>query len=111
MSEHDELPDGSKLFASLTTSLSKEQVAQLYGSRGWVIRKCSWHDFEVRSPWAELVIDGESPILLHGPVAQVEKNAATILAVLKESRVSYTAECYGDDNELLSRYVWPTSGD
>ena len=62
-----ELPDGSNFFSALHTCLSREQVAGLYGALGWQVRKCSWVDYEITSDWAELVIEAESPILMHGP--------------------------------------------
>jgi hypothetical protein len=65
------LPDRSNFFSSLHTSLSKKQVARLYGALGWHVRKCSWVDYEVVSDWAELVIEAESPMLMHGSVADL----------------------------------------
>ena len=111
MSDQEEIPDGSNFYASLTTTLSKVRVADLYGRRGWSVRECAWDEFEVCCSWADLVIDGESPILLHGPVARVEENAARILGVLREFGVAYSAECYGEDCQLLRKYEWSGSGD
>jgi hypothetical protein len=106
MADQNDVPDSSNFFASLATELSKEQVARLYERRGWAVRKCTWVDFEIRCPWAELIIDGESPILLHGPVAQVLLNVEAILAPLREAGVSYTAECHGEAAELLRKDEW-----
>jgi hypothetical protein len=66
-----EVPDSSNFFSSLHTTLSRKQVAWLYGALGWRVRKCWWVDYEVISDWAELVIEAESPILMHGPVADL----------------------------------------
>jgi len=66
-----ELPDTSNFYSSLHCGLSREQVARLFGALGWRVSKCSWTDFEVKCPWAELVIEGESTILMHGLVADV----------------------------------------
>jgi hypothetical protein len=98
-----EVPDWSNFFSSLHTSLSREQVAGLYAARGWQVRKCSWVDYEVVSDWAELVIEAESPILMHGPVADVVARAEDLVAPLRAAGVSFTAECYGPepDRELL----------
>jgi hypothetical protein len=96
-----EFPDTSNFYSSLHTTLSREQVAGLYGVLGWRVRKCSWTDFEVRGPWAELVIEAESPILMHGLVADVLANAEEVVAPLRAVGVSFTAECYGPDGELL----------
>jgi hypothetical protein len=70
-----DVPDCSNFYSSLHTSLSREQVAGLYGAIGWRVRKCSWVDYEVISDWADLVIEAERPILMHGPVADLPHRA------------------------------------
>jgi hypothetical protein len=102
----DAIPEGSNFFGSLVTSLSKGEIAQLYGAAGWTVRKCSWVDFEIRCAWAELIIDGDSPILLHGSVADVLVNADRILEPLVKAGIAHTAECYGEDEVLLKEYAW-----
>ncbi len=47
---------------------------------------------------------GASPILLHGPVADVETNAERVLALLERAGVAFTAECYSPDDELLREW-------
>jgi hypothetical protein len=98
-----EIPDTSNFYSSLHTALSREQIAGLYGALGWQVRKCSWTDYEVFSPWCELVIEAESPILMHGPVADVVAHAEELVAPLRAAGVRFTAECYGPwpDKELL----------
>ena len=97
------IPNGSNFFSSLHTDLSREQVAGLYGALGWRVRKCSWVDYEVFSDWAELVIEAESPILMHGPVADLPARVEELVAPLRAAGVSFTAECYRSfpDGELL----------
>jgi len=85
----------SNFFSSLHTSLSREQVAALYGALGWQVRKCSWVDYEIVSDWAKLVIEAESPILMHGPVADLPARVEELVAPLRASGISFTAECYG----------------
>ena len=99
-----ETPDGSSLHGTLHTGLSREEVAALYGALGWDVRKCSWTDYEVRSSWAELVIESEAPILMHGPAAGVADRAEELLAPLREAGVSFRVECYGPDGELLREF-------
>lgn len=98
-----EMPDGSNFFSTLDTSLSREQVAWLYGAIGWRVRRCSWVDYEVISDWAELVIEAEGLILMHGPVADLPARAEELVAPLQAAGVSFAAECYGPDpdGELL----------
>lgn len=98
------IPDSSNFFSMLTTKKSREEIAHLYGASGWHIRECSREDFEVCCEWAELIIDGESPLLLHGPVAEVMKNLPAILQPLDEAGVKYQGECYGENKELLQDF-------
>jgi hypothetical protein len=96
-----DIPNTSNFYSSLHTSLSREQVAGLYGVLGWRVRKCSWTDYAVFGPWCELVIEAEFPILMHGPVADVLARAEELVAPLRAAGVCFTAECYGPDGELL----------
>jgi hypothetical protein len=99
----EEMPDSSNFFILLHTPLSREKVAGLYEALGWQVRKCSWVDYEVISDWAELVIEAEGPILMHGSVADLPSRAEELVAPLRAAGVSFTAECYGPgpDRELL----------
>ena len=90
-----EIPDTSNFYCSLHTSLSRKRVAKLFAAEGWQVREPDdWDYVEVICPWAELIIESASPILLHGPVADVEANAARILAVLEKTGLVFGAESY-----------------
>lgn len=97
------IPDSSNFFSSLHTSLSREEIARLYAGLGWRVRKCSWVDYEVMSDWAELIIESESPILMHGPVADLLDRVEELVAPLRAAGVVFSAECYGPEptQELL----------
>jgi hypothetical protein len=94
-----EIPNTSNFYSSLHTALSREQVARLYGALGWRVRKCSWVDYQVLSDWAELVIESESPILMHGAVADLPARAEELVAPLRAAGVTFSAECYGPEPE------------
>ena len=98
-----ELPSSSNFFSSLYTTLSREQVSGLYRALGWQVRKCSWVDYEVECHWAELIIEAESPILMHGSVADLGLRAEELVSPLRAAGISFTAECYGPepDRELM----------
>jgi hypothetical protein len=96
-----DFPDESNLFGSLETSLTRERLATLFASFGWKVRKCSWTDYEVCSDIAELVIEGENPILIHGPVADLLANHPRIIDPLSHAGVSYSLECYDENRELV----------
>lgn len=93
------------IFSCLHTSLSREDVARLYGAQGWRVIKCGRKEFEVRCEWAEFVIEASSPILMHGPAQNAIENLERIVSPLNRSDVAYEVECYGDDGELLQRIV------
>jgi hypothetical protein len=105
----DDIPDRSNFFASLDTPLSRRSVAGLFARLGWSVRKCSWADYEIRSPFAELFIEAEWPILMHGPVAEVEANVERILAPLRQAGVGYAAKCYDAGGDLLREFRWRPS--
>jgi hypothetical protein len=107
MNRERSLPDTSNFFASLTRALSTAQIAALLGATGWSVRKAGWAEFEVRCAWGELIIEGDEPVLLHGPVQRVIENAEAILAPLRSAGIAYRAECYGDDHVLLGQHAWP----
>ncbi|MGV3723258.1 MAG: hypothetical protein ACO1SX_20350 [Actinomycetota bacterium] len=100
-----ELPEGSNFFSSLYTTLTREQIVELYRPHGWRIRKCGWREYEIRSEFAELVVEAEQPILMHGPVADVVDNAQRVLEPLKGSNVCYAAEAYDDEMRLLMEWT------
>jgi hypothetical protein len=95
--------DSSNFFLALDTTLSQEQVAGLYRAIGCRVRKSSWFDYEVLSDWAELVIEAERPILMHGWVANLPTRAEELVTPLRAAGVSFTGECYGPhpDQELF----------
>jgi hypothetical protein len=102
------IPKTSNFFASLHTASSRRLVVGLFLPPTWSVRKCSWTDSEVTSPFAELVVEAESPILIHGPVADVESNIDQILAPLRAAGVEYAAECYDAGGEMLREWRWGT---
>jgi hypothetical protein len=102
----DDIPDKPNFYSSLYTALSRRDVAELYRSLGWQIRKCSWTDYEISCSFAELLIKAEGPILMHGSVACVLENVETILAPLRTAEVGYSSECYGENGELLQEFKW-----
>jgi hypothetical protein len=95
-----EIPEFDNFCSSIDTTLSRKEIADLYSAIGWRVRKCSWADYEVTCDWAELVIEAESPILMHGSVADLRNRAEELLAPLKAANVVYSAECYSPDGEL-----------
>jgi hypothetical protein len=100
------IPDTSNFYSSLHTTLPRERVAELFRALGFTIGKCAWDEEFVVSDWAELVIEVEGPILMHGPVADVLTNSEKLLARLRQAGIEYTAECYDEHGALLREYRW-----
>jgi hypothetical protein len=103
------LRETSNFYGALYTSLSKQQVADLFRPLATKIRKCAWDDFEIFCPWAELILEAKAPIHLHGLVADVLSNAEFLLAALRAAGVSYSVECYNDVGAILREYTWESA--
>lgn len=101
------LPDGSNLFASVRTGAGAEAVAAAYARAGWPVRACGWAEWEARCDFAELVVEGGDPVLVHGPVADVVANAGRAMAPLREAGIPFDAECYDAAGALLAELRWP----
>jgi hypothetical protein len=99
-----DLSEAGRFYGVLHTTLSRQQVAELFRPLASQIRKCGWDEFEIICPWAELVIESESPIPIHGLVAEVHVNAERLLTPLREAGIAYSAECYGKGGELLQEF-------
>lgn len=102
-----EFPEGSNFFGTAPAPATAEAVAAAYARAGWAVRACGWTEWEARSDFAELVVEGAGPVLLHGPVADVAANAGRATAPLREAGVPHSAECYDVDGELLATVRWP----
>jgi hypothetical protein len=100
------MPEESDFYASLYTTRSRRRIARLFSPPTWKARKCAWSDYEITSSFAELVIEAESPILLHGWLTDYEVNAEQVLARLRSAGVSYTGECYSPSGELVREFAW-----
>jgi hypothetical protein len=96
-------PIRTNFYSSLHTDISRKQIAELYETNGWKVRKCSWVDYEISCAWAELVIEAENPILMHGIVADVATRVEELIAPLRSKGIQFSCECYGPepDRELL----------
>jgi hypothetical protein len=97
------VPDGSSFFSSVRTDWQPEAVARLFIPPVWRVRKCSWTDFEAISEFAEVVIESSSPVLVHGPVADVIVNCRRIVEPLTAAGLSGTFECYNESDEMILR--------
>jgi hypothetical protein len=102
-----QMPDSSNFYSSLHTRRTRREVGALFEAAGWAVREPDdWDHLEVHCPWAELVIESESPILMHGLVADVAANGDRVLAPLRAGGVGFTAEGYGPENELVREWRW-----
>jgi hypothetical protein len=100
------IPESSNFFATLYTKRSRQRLSELFKPLNWSVRPCGSTSYELRSPFAELVVEAESPILLHGSVDDIEANIDRIIGPLRIAGVAFIAECYGVDGELLREWHW-----
>lgn len=101
----DALPNRSNFFCGLDTSLTWRQVAHLYEAIGWKVRKTGWYEYEISCSWADLSIKSETPMLMHGAVADILNHLDELLAPLRAAGVRFSAEFYGEGGELLQNVV------
>ena len=99
--ESDQFPDESNLFGCVTHPEGPKSVANLFAQHGWHVRKCSWTDYEVRCEFADLVIESQNPVLIHGPVADLLTNLPRIVEPLATAGVPYSIEGYNAKRELI----------
>lgn len=86
------IPDKPNFFSTIGVGFTRQQIADLYREAGWQVRKCAWTDFEIKSDWAELILEGESPVLLHGAVLDFPSRAEELLAPLRASGVTFITD-------------------
>ncbi|WP_417384554.1 hypothetical protein [Gimesia sp.] len=65
------------------------------------MRKCTWTDYEIDSDYAELIIEGDETILMHGAIADFDSNASSVVAILEENGIGYSIEHYDQAGNLL----------
>jgi len=104
------ISDRFDFHASLWTTRSPRHVAKLFASPTWQVRKSSWTDYEIESPFAELEIMAWSPILLNGFVADAGPSVDRILVTLQSAGIAYDGECYESDGTLLREFRWNVEG-
>ena len=63
-------------------------------------------EYEIRTQWAELIVESVDPILMHGLLLEDKVSVEKILAVLRHARVSYEGEVYNEDREMLDEFSW-----
>jgi hypothetical protein len=92
------------LFGTVQTHHTKAELAAAFAAAGWTSRKCTWTDYDVQSDFAELVIESDDPMLIHGPVTDVIANVDRIAEVLRSMDTKFLLECQASsDGELLRK--------
>jgi hypothetical protein len=106
-----DIPGELHLYTCIWRGLNRRQVARLYRRLGWDVRKSGWAEYEMTCPFAELEVQAESPVLLHGVVAGGIANVERVLAPLREAGAEFTGECYDKSGKLLMDYGSGTAKD
>ena len=100
------MPEKIDFAASLQTTRSKRRIVRLFRPPIWKVGKCAWYDYEITSPFAELVLEAEAPVLLHGWLTDYQVNAEQVFAPLRSAGIAYSGECYSPSGELLWEFSW-----
>jgi len=95
---------GARWHYAIFGGFDRRRVARLYERLGWEVRKSGWAESEMRSPVAELVVQAESPVLLHGLVLGDLDTVESVLAPLREAEAVFEGECYDGSGKLLKDY-------
>jgi hypothetical protein len=91
------------IYMSLWTEMTRAEIASLFSASCWSSRKCSWTDYEVRSEDnAELVIESENPMLVHGPIDSASEMVPVIRKILDDAGISYSFEAYNERDEIVA---------
>jgi hypothetical protein len=106
-----ELPGRSNFFSTIHTTNSKEIIAALYRTEGWGVRNDGWADFELETDFAELSLEADNPILMHGLVADILQNIGRVLKPLIAAGESFSAECYDENRNLIFEIKSPEASD
>ncbi len=95
------IPEFSNVYGLLSTRRSKDWITSCFKKAGWSMRKCTWTDYEIDSDYAELIIEGDETILMHGAIADFDSNASSVVAILEENGIGYSIEHYDQAGNLL----------
>jgi hypothetical protein len=96
-------PEHANLHGILHTQLNRNAVVAFFAASGWSTRECGFAEHEIRAPFAELVLESEDPVLLHGTVADILVNAPRIAEILQRAEISFSLECYDADGALVGQ--------
>lgn len=97
------------VYATLQGDPDKTQLALQFAELGWDIRKASWDGYELRCNAAELILEAQSPCLLHGSLGEDAQVIAIILKILESTGQPCQAEVYDDlTDALIAQHSRPT---
>jgi hypothetical protein len=110
MKNASDLPANSNMHGVISSATSKDDLAKLFSFAGWEVRRCSWKDYELTSAFAELILEGEDEVLLHGSVSDVLENVSSIASVLRAGGHAFSLECYASDGSLVGEIIERQNG-
>jgi hypothetical protein len=94
------IPTGTNVYGIIDSSLSKEEITKKFSAHGWRISKASWFDWEITNDFAELILEGNEQLLIHGPVSPDYFN--TLAEKMKEIELSFSLELYDENQNLVT---------
>jgi len=104
MTSDDAWVQALNLHAVLHSDSSAEAIASMYRNAGWSTRKSGFDEYELRTEFAELILEGRRPVLLHGVMVRPATNVEDVLAVLRLNGVEFSGELYGNDHALITEF-------
>ena len=98
-----QFPERNNFYASFNR-VNKGKIAEIFANNGWLLRKSSWTDFELRNDWSDLILQGEEENpLMNGVIIYNETNIEKMDATLAMMGGQYVYEFYDESENLLFR--------
>ena len=89
----------SNLYGLIFGKITKQSVAQKFKENGWEIRKSGFNEYEIKSEWSELNLEGENEILINGDIDF--ENFDKLEKLFSKLDLKYSLEIYDNQGELI----------
>jgi hypothetical protein len=89
----------NSVYGIIFDKVSKKTISQKFEKIGWEVRKSGFYEYEIKSSWAELNIEGENQILINGEI-KID-HFSDLEKLLVEFDLKYSLEIYDNEDKLI----------
>ena len=93
-----------KLFATLYTAMTLEQLVQSICPAEWGYEKISGNEFSLQAAGVQLTLEGSSDILMFGELHVELSEIDLWVAEIAKLPLSYNIDIHADEARLVRRY-------